>query len=384
MRRAAKRKREATPDTSFPTSAADNTATTDHHYDPSYCFSMISGRYRHPRSWSLSLRALEIASEVYSTLPGATVSLQVVELELIKAHWLPLQVRSALWTDSFTDQFHRVVKIPLEQHMASLSREQSFACLVMFESGRFNIDPPLLTDVVALCSEDSIFVAEILLSDPGKRSSRSGIRHMVGNVGHAGVVCMVLPEEPRVRHPGHDASAVSHSSYHDGGVLLADGFRSTSLHLSFTTWKVPLECGNTGEIDQEIFLLEAVVSVQEKGRWIADINVLGVERDPPDIVSCSCAARQGQLRLPPRTQPSTDNAVSIGSWDELLDPPPCIGILQTNKNWVARLAAVCLLVQEGNGHTAVVLEDGADKLCWDCLLRDYNDPEPHLPQRIIL
>jgi hypothetical protein len=48
----------------------------------------------------------------------------------------------------------------------------------MFESGRFNIDPSLLADVVVLCSEDSIFfVAETLLSDPGKGSPRPARFH---------------------------------------------------------------------------------------------------------------------------------------------------------------------------------------------------------------
>ena len=384
-----KRKRETTPDnlysqTSFHTGAAFD--ATAEEYDPLCYFSMISSHHRHPRSWSLSLRALEIASEVYSAIPSATVSLQVVEMELIKSRWLPQQILSASQTDSsLTSQFRDVITISVKEHMAALSREQYFACIAMFESGRFNIDPPLLADVVALCSEDSIFVAKTLLSDPGSPLPRSGIRHMVGNVGHAGIVCMVLPEDPRVRPPGYDASAVSHSPYDIGGELLSDGFRSTSLHLSFTTWKAPLECGNTGEIDQEIFLLEAVVSVQDKGRWVADINVLGIERDPPIIVSCSCPAKEDPVAVPPRVmQPGMHNAVSIGSWDELLDPPPCIGILQTNSNWVARLAAVCLLIQEGNGHALAVLEDRAAKLCWDCLVRDYTDPEPHMPQRIIL
>ncbi|KAK0609430.1 hypothetical protein B0T14DRAFT_465885 [Immersiella caudata] len=388
VHRTNKRKRETTPDaltdTFFITTAAHNTTVED--YDPTSYFSMISSHHRHPRSWSLSLRALEIASEVYSALPRATVSLQVVEMELIKSRWLPLRIQNVDQTDSsFTSQFRDIIRIPLEQHMASLSREQSFACLAMFESGRFNIDPFLLADVVALCSEDSIFVAEMLLSGPGSRLPRAGIRHMVGNVGHAGVVCMVLPEDPRVRAPGHDASVVSHSPYNIGDELIADGFRSTSLHLSFTTWKVPLECGTTGEIDQEIFLLEAVVSVQDKGRWVADINVLGVEREPPIIVSCSCSTKEDLAGKPPTDmQLGIENAVSIGSWDELLDPPPCIGILKTNSNWVARLAAVCLITQEGHGHALGVLEEGADKLCWDCLVRDYTDPEPHMPQRIIL
>lgn len=153
------------------------------------------------------------------------------------------------------------------------------------------------------------------------------------------------------------------------------------LHLSFTTWKVPLDYGNTGVIDQEIFLLEAVVSVQDKGKWVADFDVLSLEREPPDIISCSCERRTARR---PEPLPNTDNILSIESWDEFLDPPPCIGVLHTHGNWVARLAASCALIQQGNGHTVVILRDGENNLCWKCLGREYSDPEPHLPQRIIL
>ena len=359
-----------------------NTAVSSSDDRRSECFSMIGARYHHPGSMPLSLRALEIAGEIYKDLPYATVSLQVVDLALIEARWLPELLQSGASADlSFTNKYYRAITIPLEQHMSSLSREQSFACLAMFESGRFNIDPSLMEDVVALCSEDSIFVANSMLSDPGSQTSTSGMRHMVGNVGHAGVVCMVSPEQPRVKLPGHSASAVSHSPYY--GTLLMDGFRGTSLHLSFTNWKVPLDCGNTGEIDQEIFLLEAVVSVQEKGRWVADIDVLSMERSCPEVITCTCDALS-RSKQSPRPPPIADNAVSISSWDEFLDPPPCIGVLQTNGNWVARLAAICVLIQEGNGHMTVLLKEGDGRLCWDCLSRDYTYPESHMPQRIIL
>ncbi|KXX77022.1 hypothetical protein MMYC01_202173 [Madurella mycetomatis] len=242
----------------------------------------------------------------------------------------------------------------------------------MFESGRFNIDPAKLNEVIALCSEDSIFVSEILLSDPSVDAEKLSIRHIIGNVGVAGMVCMVSPTEPRIRPIGHDASLVSHAHY-DGP--LTESFRGTSLHLSFTTWKIPLDWENTGDIDQEIFLLESVVSVQDNGKWVADIDVLGVETDRPDVISFTCDCESKPLSY-------TQNVVSICSWEEFLDQPPCIGVLQTKKNWAARLAAVSILIQQGNGHIAAILEGG--RLCWDCLLEAYEVPESHMPQMIIL
>ncbi|KAG7121731.1 hypothetical protein HYQ46_010799 [Verticillium longisporum] len=263
---------------------------------------------------------------------------------------LPSSMKAA--RDSAHDSY-RAVRHPAS-YMDEMKRANVFACVAMFESGRFNIEPCQLTEVVALCSEDSIFVSEILLSDPSDVSRQLGIRHLVGNVGHAGMVFMVSPREPRIRPPGFDASRVAHLEY-DGAEV--NTFERTSLHLSFTTWKIPLDWECTGEIDQEIFLLESVVSVQHQGAWVADIDVLGMETDRPDIISFPCDCERNF-----NTSSQTQSTVSIKSWDEFLDPPPCIGVLQTKRNWVARLAAVSILIQQGNGHAALILDDPSEGL----------------------
>ncbi|KAK3294491.1 uncharacterized protein B0H64DRAFT_188735 [Chaetomium fimeti] len=378
--RGTKRKRHASPQAPSSKRAEERAMTdfeNDHGVDdevdhePADCFFMMNFAFRPPIAWLLSLRALELANEVYDRLPSATVSIQVTEQELIKAHWLPLSIQDALRAESNADAYLTAC-IPASQHLKSMGRAQSFACVAMFESGRFNIDPAKLNEVIALCSEDSIFVSEILLSDPSMDAEKLSIRHIIGNVGVPGMVCMVSPTEPRIRSLGHDASLVSHAPY-DGP--LTEKFRGTSLHLSFTTWKIPLDWDSTGDIDQEIHLIESVVSVQDQGKWVADIDVLGVETDGLDIISFSCECE---------SEPSSyaQNVVSISSWEEFLDQPPCIGILQTKKNWAARLAAASILIQQGNGHTAAILKGG--KLCWNCLREAYEDPEPHLPQTIIL
>ncbi len=289
------------------------------------------------------------------------------------ARWLPVSIQNALQPEATGDPY-RTACISAASHLQSMGRAQLFACVAMFESGRFNIDPTKLDGVIALCSEDSIFVSELLLSDPSVDTNKISIRHIIGNVGVAGMVCMVSPMEPRIRPLGHDASLVSHAPY-DG--TSTDSFQGTSLHLSFTTWKVPLDWDSTGDIDQEIFLLEAVVSVQDHGRWVADIDVLGIETDRPDVISFNCECETKSLW-------HTENTVSISSWEEFLDQPPCTGVLKTNGNWAARLAAVSILIQQGKGHTAMVLDGG--RLCWDCLREAYSDPEPEpiLPQMIIL
>ncbi|KAK3333049.1 hypothetical protein B0T19DRAFT_115445 [Cercophora scortea] len=344
--------------------------------DPTGCFLLITAHIHRPTNWLLSLRSLEIATQVYKTLPGATVSCEVAEQELLKARWLPVSITNMIQAEAnIIRHFKDAASISVAQHLSKMTRAQCFACVAMFQSGRFNIDPEKLNEVVALCSEDSIFVAEILLSDPSADPSRLGIRHMVGNIGKTGMTFMVSPLEPRIRPLGHDASLVSHRGY-DGAH--GNSFKGTSLHLSFTTWTMPLEWENTGEIDQETFLRESVVSVQDNGKWVADIDVLGIEKSCPDVISfqdCDC-------KSDPNGQALTQNVVSIESWEEFLDKPPCVGVLQTNDNWVARLAAVSILIQQGNGHTAIILDKG--EICWNCLEEAYSDPEPHIPQFIII
>jgi hypothetical protein len=273
-----------------------------------------------------------------------------------------------------TDSFDYAVHTPLDTYIQAMSRAESFACIAMFESGRFNIDPEKLNEAIALCSEDSIFVSGILLSDPALTPSGLSIRHLVGNVGHAGMVFMVSPLDPKVRPVTNDPASVEHCIY-DGQCL--DRVQGTSFHLSFTPWKMPLDWDTTGEIDQEIFLLESVLSVQDGGTWVADIDVLELEKCRPDVISnevdeCDC---------PTKTSSELD-IVSLDSWDELLDSPPCIGVFRAFKNWPARLAAASILVQQGKGHCVAIMK-GDTSICWNCIEEKYSCPEPHVPGIII-
>jgi hypothetical protein len=141
---------------------------------------------------------------------------------------------------------------------------------------------------------------------------------------------------------------------------------------------VPLDWHNTGEIDQDVFLLESVVSVQDNGKWVADIDVILMEENRPDVIekfSCdqNCASRA--------TVEIQEDFVLIDSWEEFLDPPPCGAVFRANGNWVARLAVASILCQQGKGYIAVMLGD--DRICWRYLEDVYAEPEPHMPQLIV-
>ncbi|KAM4062914.1 hypothetical protein HRG_007730 [Hirsutella rhossiliensis] len=337
----------------------------------------VTSEYMHYNSpmsrWLMSLRVLEVAQDVYQQLPGATVSLRIVEQDLLKAKWLPPAFQKPLEWDNHSISFARVAGTPASVYLDAMTRAASFACIAMFESGHLNINPEQLNEVIALCSEDSIFVTGLLLSDPCVQGSRSHIRHLVGNVGHSGMVLMVSPLEPRTRTREHNPRLVEHRPYDKA----ADKFCGTSLHLSFTTWKMPLDWQNTGEIDQQVFLLESVVSVQDNGKWVADIDVIEMEKFCPDVIEKFC----GDMNCMSKMVEGLPDLVSIDSWEEFLDNPPCTGVLRARKNWMARLAAAAILVQQGKGHSAAIIGD--ESICWNCVSNLYSNPEPHLPQIIL-
>jgi hypothetical protein len=351
----------------------DSTANEMAQRDVPDCLATMAAHIQRPVDWIVSLRSLEVATRVYGPLHGATVSLRIIDQDLSKMLWMPeslKRVRTCIDSSQLA-KFRNAISIPVDRHVDTMTRAESFSCVAMFESGHFNIDPDKLSEVIALCSEDSIFVSEILLSSPDIDASQLGLRHMVGNIGHAGMVLMVSPLEPRIRQVQHDAALVDHLPYDHKST---DSFVGTSLHLSFTKWKMPLDWTNTGEIDQEIFLLESVVSVQDNGTWVADIDVLGREKHSPDVLSFSC-------ECPADGDAGERDMVSLDSWEELLDQPPCTGIMRARSNWVARLAATSILIQQGRAHTAVIVGDG--RICLMCLKEFYSDPEPHVPEVVI-
>ncbi|KAJ2900521.1 hypothetical protein MKZ38_002426 [Zalerion maritima] len=335
-----------------------------------------------PHELTSSLEILDLASLLYSKIPSATISLKVMNIKLLDSKWIPQCLERALRPEFQVSQQHRPELRPhrplVAEAWANMGRAETFGCIAMFESGKFNLDQDTLQEVIALCSEDSIFVSGVLLSDPAKISSENNIQHIVGNVGHIGMVLMVSPEAPRIRPLADEVGQVSHAQY-DGA--RDDHFGGTSLHLSFTEWKVPLDWNSTGQIDNEIFLLESVVTVRDRGEFVADLDVLDLERNEFDVADFQCSCGPGSTLLGSRASEFSD-FISLDSWDELLDPPSeGAGIFRSHGNWVARLACASILAQKGLSSAMVVI-DGRH-LCWKCFLNNYSYPEPRIPAFII-
>ena len=225
------------------------------------------------------------------------------------------------------------------------------------------LNPKDLDDTLAVCSEDSIYVTSVLLSDPAETVAPNSIRRLVGNIGRSGVCMLVAPMNPKIRRQKYDYSIVTHAPF---DLKREDNFRDTTLHLSFTDWTLPIETGDSRTIDQEVYLVEAVVSVRDRGEWVADLDILGIDfteltRLGTDTECPGIHEEEGDC-----------DYTSLDSWDELLEPPVSVGIFRAHGNWVARLAAVSILSQKGQGHSIGIFDHR--KFCLKCLEVRWSAP----------
>ena len=288
-----------------------------------------------------SLHALSFATAVYCQFQDASVPMKILESSISTSTWYKgLDGKSSKTTTK-----------------DSLALARSFACVAMFESGGLNLQPEDLTRVFAMSSGNSLFVAEILLRDPAETTSPFRIRRITGNIGRPGISLLVSPKTPRTKDLSQDFMAVAHADY---DFRREHNFRSTTTHLGFTEWHVPLLTGEQGFIDSEVFLIEGVVSVRDRGEHVADLDIISALHSGfLEIFRSSLFCKGHKDKL------LGDVYTSLDSWDELLEPPEeTVGIVRAHNNWVARLAATCIIRQRMPAGR-FLLVDGQP--CWSCL-----------------
>jgi hypothetical protein len=151
---------------------------------------LSQGFYDSSRSTCESLRCLATAADVYKLLPGATVAIEVVSSP----------IRNCQWASSSVPQQHRDIPDPnpLRQSLYALfpfklTRGQAFACVAYFESGNHNIQPPMLSRVMAMSSGDSIFVAAQLICDPYEPPQKVNSVGFWGMLGERALICLSHP-----------------------------------------------------------------------------------------------------------------------------------------------------------------------------------------------
>jgi hypothetical protein len=306
---------------------------------------------RMPEKMSQVLRAFAAAARLYEAMPDATISALLVSGKPFGSY---------LWCVK-----HHEHDTPHEGVISSelpLRRTQALSCIIMFESS-CDIDPAMLEHVFALSSGDAIYVAEELLLDPFCTPSMV-IRRLTGNIGRPGVSLLVPPPDTKVRSPDPESWIFIQHAQFDG--TAGDYFRNTSVHMSFTEYKMPIVGVGSGAaptrhiIDSPITLVETILSVHDSGKWVADLDVLKVldtERPNSNVVRVNCAnneACQKEINSP-------GELISIDCWDELLDYPSCDIVIRASGNSLARLVLTAICVKLG--FQTLVLPD---EYCWAC------------------
>jgi hypothetical protein len=299
-----------------------------------------------------SIRALATVQSVYGNIPSAKISLDVTSLTLHKMAWLPGE-RSQQLSNT---------ELPFQ-----LTRSEMFSCIALFESGQYSVSPGSLTSVMAMAAGDSIYISAPLLCDPADCQSSSRVYRVTGNIGKPGIAMLIPPQNPQMSEfDKADWQIVNHDEF-DG--YEQDSFQGTTLHLGFTEYALPIDTGQHGLRDSEMYFLESVVSVHEHGKWVADLDILGQFRDHSKYrVTPACAHTDG----PNSDVIPTPSVTAIDHFSEILDPPEFVGVIRSSDNWLARLAIATLSLQLK--HPTVIL---SDRFCWDCVLESWvNAPGP--------
>lgn len=246
-------------------------------YDPDNIVMELLGLMRTEReSFGVvlkSLRSLEVATSIYNRLDGATISSSIVERGLHEAKW-------AVAGRDF-----------------SLTRSMVFSCIAMMETGKINLDAQRLEHVIALSSGNSLFVSTRLLTDPYDDVPESSVTRIVGNIGRPGVNLLIPPAaSPLTRSLSTSFRAVAYAPFNGHR---EDNFKGTTLHLSFTSQKFPLDYGVTGIVDHQVFFVESVISIHDRGQWVADLDTL---RHSTSAASIGYASRgdssRGRVNMP--------------------------------------------------------------------------------------
>ena len=202
-----------------------------------------------------SLDALDEAKTIFGELSNSSANLAITSKPLHTWQW-----RSA----------------PREGQEPSLAH--AFACIAAFETGNLDLDPVDISKaaVMALSYGNSMYVAERLLSDPLEVLVPYAIRRIIGNIGRPGLSLLVPPQRPRLPKPDFNSwNCINHNVFNG---LMEDNFSGTSLHLSFSEYKLAVDTGMHGQRDQEACYVEAIVSAHHRGKWIADLDILRADK----------------------------------------------------------------------------------------------------------
>lgn len=319
----------------------------------------------------VSLKALATAASLYESFPGATIPLGISGCALDKSSWIPKPQERNQTSSS------RIYR---------LNRPQKFSCLALFESGSCDLRPDELEHVMAMSVGNGLYISDCLLKDPSCQTGHSGILRAVGNIGRPGISFLYSPTDVQIRPPRLDSWMLINLQPFNGEKM--DSFSSTSMHLNFTGYELPLSSNSRGARDIEATLIETAVSVLDRGQWVADIDILGGCRTEENLRSFGCIFHRDNPRLelyfqlPQHTDlekrptkcdhgdkmPKEFPFLRIDNWDELLSDFEGPATVATHTNLFSRLAVAAVCVQKG--RSIYMLSEDA---CMKCLVKFFGE-----------
>jgi hypothetical protein len=311
-----------------------------------------------------SLRLCAVVGDTYRHLPGGTISTQVMRQAIHRAKWAPkLGGEYSIHEDNNLDEDNH----SLLGDTTALTLPQSFALVAMFESGICNLDPEALSQVFAMSSGNSLYIAGELLCDPYERRTAGQIQRAVGNIGRAGITFLIYPPEVKFKEADPEKWMLINHNVFDG--KLEDHFKESSIHLSFTEYEIPLAVEAKGRhvIDHDFVLVESILSIYDGSLWVGELDVSTAfsSNNFELIYEYHCEDSDHQKRSIYREAPGTNLqpvATSIENWDELIETPETGAIaIRAHENSLARLATT--VVCEKKGFTPIILSKAP---CWTC------------------
>ncbi|KAI1322120.1 hypothetical protein F5Y16DRAFT_413434 [Xylariaceae sp. FL0255] len=317
--------------------------------------------------------AMTFIEDMYRKMEGATIDVRAVQVDLDDALWVGSALKQGDTGSSHVDDHNRYRQ---GKYLSSnrVDAATCFACIAMMETGSYNLNPDELKSVFALCAADSLYVASSLLQDPASRDPGPLIQRFTGNIGKAGMSFMVPPKEPEIRR----YDSIDEWYQYDHNTFtgeMEDCFQATTLHISFSDAWQAINVNFSGGRDVEAYFLETLVSVYNRGEWIAELDISGAMankgliREYVTMKPCLSICNPGEYAM---------ELISIDNFAEMIIPPKRPGLVRAKGNWEARLAAASLCIAKGY---QVVLKP--EDTCLACFLKQsakFTSDKMAIPQ----
>lgn len=309
---------------------------------------------------------------------------------------------------------------------AQIFTSNTLVTLVGYHDYDFNLPKPLVTQSACLalkCVHRTDMLQ--LISDPWQGDYNLRIQQsyqytrLFGNIGKPGLALITCPSALMIRSASLGSWRMYNYAEFDGQIL--DAFTKTSLHLNVLEWSSPLQ-GNQadGQLTSEANLVQAVISIHDRGVWVGDIDITSalshstvvfseaecrptaakhtsfgdraIWADQPNALPThfgqSGLAATEKPGVAEKHKPGLLKAISMCSvdyWDETLDlsrDNPVL-VVRCHGNWLARLGTLGVLTERSAVERIIVCPQASEQICWRCLMGIEDNDESKAMGRVI-